>query len=205
MKKYIHIVSFIFLLLSASVFVYGNEIGQKVKKKYSGMKSLSIVFTIDNSLVKTSLKAKKGNMFILDNNDNTVYCNGNTVWNYNKSTNKCMVSARDIHSESTSLDEVFLNVLNTYGVDKTNTINDSKVGSGYSIALKPASTNAMINGIKSINVIVDKKTLIIKKLIFNDATGVHTINIVSFILNPTLSESMFTFAPSKNVTVIDLR
>lgn len=205
MKKYFNIVLVTFICFLIPIHAWGNGIGEKVKKKYSGMKSISVVFTIDNSQVKTTLKAKKGNMFVLDNNGNVVYCNGKTVWNYNKPANKCMISARDIHAESTSIDEVFLNVLNTYIVDKANTINDSKSGSGYVITLKPATANSMINGIKSINVVVDKKTLSIKQLMFSDSSGGHTINIVSFKMNPTLADGMFSFTPPKSTTVIDMR
>lgn len=185
--------------------LHANEVGDKVKKKYSGLSSVQVVFVTDNATQKTVLKAKKGNKFVLDNGDNVVYCNGKTVWNFNKVANKCMISSRDIHSESTSLDELFLKVISTYTVDKVMTINDSKTGNGYILVLKPSSTSAEINGIKSINVIVDKKNLIIKQMVFTDGTGVHKITISSINVNPSFNDDTFAFTPPKNASVIDMR
>lgn len=200
-------VSIIFCALSLLLIqpLHANEVGEKIKKKYSSLTSVHVVFTTDNASQKTVLKAKKGNMFVLDNGANIVYCNGKTVWNYNKAANKCMISSRDIHSESTSLDELFLKVISTYTVDKVMTINDSKTGNGYILVLKPSSTSSEINGIKSINVIVDKKNLILKQLVFTDGTGAHKITISSIKTNPPFSDDTFTFTPPKNASVIDMR
>lgn len=174
-------------------------------KKYSNVTSLSVKFTVDNQFETLSMKAKKGNKFVLEQKSVMIYCDGSTVWNVNKETNKCMISHRDIHNESTSIDDIFLGVLNTYIVEKTMTVNETKSGSGYYIVMKPKSKDEIVNGIENLIIILDKKTLRIKTIQFKDNSNSHTITIKSLKLNEKLNNSLFSFTPSKAMTIVDLR
>ncbi len=174
-------------------------------KKYSNISSISVKFIVDNQFETISMKAKKGNKFVLEQKSLIIYCDGTTVWNVNKEMNKCMISHRDIHNESTSIDDIFLGVLNTYIIEKTMTVNDSKTGTGYYVVMKPKNKDAIINGIENLIIIVDKKTLHIKTIQFKDNTDSHTITIKSMKLNEKLNNSVFSFTPAKAMTVVDLR
>lgn len=189
-----------------SLDIYANEnITKRFQKKYSQITSINVKFTLDNQKDIVSVKAKKGNKFVLEQKSSIVYCDGTTVWNYNTMTNKCMISHRDIHNETTSIDDVFLNVLNRYVIEKTMTINKSDVGSGFMIVMKPRSNEEMIQGIESVQVTFDKNTLQLKSLQFKDTTGNHNVVITSIRINEKLDNNIFTFTPTKSVTVIDLR
>ena len=182
-----------------------DNIAKRFQKKYSQITSIAVKFRIDNQKEILSVKAKKGNKFVLEQKSSIVYCDGTTVWNYNTLTNKCMISRRDIHNETTSIDDVFLGVLQSYVIEKIMTINKSDLGNGYMILMKPRSKEDMIHGIESVQVTVDKKTLQLQSLQFKDNAGNHTIIISSLRVNEKMDNAEFTFTPSKSVTVIDLR
>jgi outer membrane lipoprotein-sorting protein len=198
---------FTFLTISilSCLVMNAQDIRTAFIKKYSNVTSLSVKFTVDNQFETLSMKAKKGNKFVLEQKSVMIYCDGSTVWNVNKETNKCMISHRDIHNESTSIDDIFLGVLNTYIVEKTMTVNETKSGSGYYIVMKPKSKDEIVNGIENLIIILDKKTLRIKTIQFKDNSNSHTITIKSLKLNEKLNNSLFSFTPSKAMTIVDLR
>ncbi len=182
-----------------------QDIRTSFVKKYSNVSSISVKFTVDNQYETLTMKAKKGNKFVLEQKSVMIYCDGTTVWNVNKETNKCMISHRDIHNESTSIDDIFLGVMNTYIIEKTMTVNESASGTGYYVVMKPKSKDAIINGIENLIIILDKKTLQIKTIQFKDNTNSHTITIKSMKLNEKMNNSVFSFTPTKAMTIVDLR
>ena len=195
----------IILSILSCLAMNGQDIRNAFLKKYSKLNSISLKFTVDNNFDLFSMKAKKGNKFILEQKSVIIFCDGTTVWNVNKVTNKCMISNRDIHNETTSIDDIFLGILNTYIIEKTMTVNDSKLGSNYYIVMKPRNKDNVINGIESLTMIVDKKTLQIKTIEYADNNDTRSITIKSMKLNQKIDNSAFVFTPSKDMTVIDLR
>jgi outer membrane lipoprotein-sorting protein len=71
--------------------------------------------------------------------------------------------------------------------------------------MKPKSKDAIINGIENLIIILDKKTLQIKTIQFKDNTNSHTITIKSMKLNEKMNNSVFSFTPTKAMTIVDLR
>ena len=195
----------IIISLLSCLIMKAQDIRTSFVKKYSNVSSISVKFTVDNQNETLTMKAKKGNKFVLEQKSIIMYCDGTTVWNVNKETNKCMISQRDIHNESTSIDDIFLGVMNKYIIEKTMTVNESASGTGYYVVMKPKSKDAVINGIENLIIILDKKTLQIKTIQFKDNTNSHTITIKSMKLNEKINNSVFSFTPTKAMTIVDLR
>lgn len=198
-------IKLITISLLSCLMMKAQDIRTSFVKKYSNVSSISVKFTVDNQYETLTMKAKKGNKFVLEQKSVMIYCDGTTVWNVNKETNKCMISHRDIHNESTSIDDIFLGVMNTYIIEKTMTVNESASGTGYYVVMKPKSKDAIINGIENLIIILDKKTLQIKTIQFKDNTNSHTITIKSMKLNEKMNNSVFSFTPTKAMTIVDLR
>ncbi len=198
-------IKLITISLLSCLMMKAQDIRTSFVKKYSNVRSISVKFTVDNQYETLTMKAKKGNKFVLEQKSVMIYCDGTTVWNVNKETNKCMISHRDIHNESTSIDDIFLGVMNTYIIEKTMTVNESASGTGYYVVMKPKSKDAIINGIENLIIILDKKTLQIKTIQFKDNTNSHTITIKSMKLNEKMNNSVFSFTPTKAMTIVDLR
>lgn len=198
-------IKLITISLLSCLMMKAQDIRTSFVKKYSNVSSISVKFTVDNQYETLTMKAKKGNKFVLEQKSVMIYCDGTTVWNVNKETNKCMISQRDIHNESTSIDDIFLGVMNTYIIEKTMTVNESASGTGYYVVMKPKSKDAVINGIENLIIILDKKTLQIKTIQFKDNTNSHTITIKSMKLNEKMNNSVFSFTPTKAMTIVDLR
>lgn len=201
----ISFIKLIVIFLLSCLIMKAQDIRTSFVKKYSNVSSISVKFTVDNQNETLTMKAKKGNKFVLEQKSIIMYCDGTTVWNVNKETNKCMISQRDIHNESTSIDDIFLGVMNTYIIEKTMTVNESASGTGYYVVMKPKSKDAVINGIENLIIILDKKTLQIKTIQFKDNTNSHTITIKSMKLNEKINNSVFSFTPTKAMTIVDLR
>lgn len=201
----ISFIKLIIIFLLSCLIMKAQDIRTSFVKKYSNVSSISVKFTVDNQNETLTMKAKKGNKFVLEQKSIIMYCDGTTVWNVNKETNKCMISQRDIHNESTSIDDIFLGVMNTYIIEKTMTVNESASGTGYYVVMKPKSKDAVINGIENLIIILDKKTLQIKTIQFKDNTNSHTITIKSMKLNEKINNSVFSFTPTKAMTIVDLR
>ncbi len=201
----ISFIKLIIIFLLSCLIMKAQDIRTSFVKKYSNVSSISVKFTVDNQNETLTMKAKKGNKFVLEQKSIIIYCDGTTVWNVNKETNKCMISQRDIHNESTSIDDIFLGVMNTYIIEKTMTVNESASGTGYYVVMKPKSKDAVINGIENLIIILDKKTLQIKTIQFKDNTNSHTITIKSMKLNEKINNSVFSFTPTKAMTIVDLR
>lgn len=201
----ISFIKLIIIFLLSCLIMKAQDIRTSFVKKYSNVSSISVKFTLDNQNETLTMKAKKGNKFVLEQKSIMIYCDGTTVWNVNKESNKCMISQRDIHNESTSIDDIFLGVMNTYIIEKTMTVNESASGTGYYVVMKPKSKDAVINGIENLIIILDKKTLQIKTIQFKDNTNSHTITIKSMKLNEKINNSVFSFTPTKAMTIVDLR
>ncbi len=201
----ISFIKLIIIFLLSCLIMKAQDIRTSFVKKYSNVSSISVKFTVDNQNETLTMKAKKGNKFVLEQKSIIMYCDGTTVWNVNKETNKCMISQRDIHNESTSIDDIFLGVMNKYIIEKTMTVNESASGTGYYVVMKPKSKDAVINGIENLIIILDKKTLQIKTIQFKDNTNSHTITIKSMKLNEKINNSVFSFTPTKAMTIVDLR
>lgn len=184
---------------------------KSVSQKYSAYKTMSmdLSLTIENleSKNKEELKGKvkiKGNKFNLDFSQQTVICDGKTMWIYLKDVNEVQVSNFDPKEEMFTPDKIF----KLAEKDFSCIMGEKLSANGKTIQVIELTPNDKSNSYSKIKLYINTADNTIEKGVVYDKSAVHyTYAIKSFSANPSLSDNLFTFnkANYSGVDVIDLR
>lgn len=204
MKKIIYV---IFMILLAGIInaQTADEIVQKIQTKFSTINDLKANFTQKvyssegkkPTVLTGKFYFKKDNSLRIEVKDRLIVSNGATVWNFNKSTNKVIISNYDNDYTSFSLPEI----INSYpGMCDKQIV--KRMPGVTELKLTPKDDRL---NFKSVLISVDKDDVITKVEItdFNNMKFVFELDSVK--LNNKLSGQLFNFEPSEGVEVIDLR
>ncbi|NOX65319.1 MAG: outer membrane lipoprotein chaperone LolA [Chlorobi bacterium] len=204
MKKLINVI-FVILLAGIINAQTADEVVQEIQTKFSTINDLKANFiqTIYSSekkkptILTGKFYFKKDNSLRIEVKDRLIVSNGVTVWNFNKSTNKVIISKYDNDYTNFSLPEI----INSYPDMCDKEIVERKPGV-TEIKLTPKDDRL---NFKSVLISVDKNDVITKVEItdFNNMKFVFELDSVQ--LNNKLSGQLFNFEPSEGVEVIDLR
>ena len=177
-----------------------NSVYNSLSSKMKNIGSISLVFSIrENPGFRGTLKAKKGNKFIVGTPSNTIICNGKNVWNYNEAEKKVVISSYDDNSKSASVENFFFSFFKNY---KPESLQNEK--NTYILTLKPAPGNSDAQ-YKQVRLWAASGNLSIQKLEFDDGQRKQTWLLKQVKLNPDLPNKLFEFTPGKGVEVIDTR
>ena len=184
-----------------------EEVYAAVKKKYGGASSLQCSFSSvlggQPSIIGT-VKAKKGNKFVLDLGSRIIACNGETVWNFTKTTNTVVVS-NYVDKGQISIEKVFFTLLSAYTSATTFAERTSKGEKYITLRLLPPSPDKIINGVRSISLELSPKLLAIQRISLIDPSGTQLWKVSSLKTESKLSDSIFEFTPPKDAQVVDMR
>lgn len=184
-----------------------EEVYNAVKKKYGSASSLQCNFSSvlgTQTPITGTVKAKKGNKFMLDLGSRIIVCNGETVWNYTKTTNTVVVSNYEDKGQI-SIEKVFFTYLNAYTSAATFSEQTSKGEKYTTLRLLPPTPEKVINGVKSISIALNPKTLAMQRISLTDPSGTQLWKISSLKTDTKLADSVFEFTPPKDVQVVDMR
>jgi len=204
MKKLINII-FVILLAGIVNAQTADEVVQEIQAKFSTINDLKANFTQkiyssekkNPTILTGKFYFKKDNSLRIEVKDRLIVSNGVTVWNFNKSTNKVIISKYDNDYTNFSLPEI----INSYPdmCDKEIVERKPRV---TEIKLTPKDDRL---NFKSVLISVDKNNVITNVEItdYNNMKFVFELDSVQ--LNNKLSGQLFNFEPSEGVEVIDLR
>lgn len=212
MKRIILLLTLIF---GGSLFAQNTDGGatpilQSLAKKYQAFTSMSIEYTykaVKDKKTIASLTGKvaiKGKKYYMTFDDQIFYCDGVTMWNYQKSSNEVSVYTYD---ES---DDDILNpakMLGNWQKDYTAKFIREEVEAGKSlqiIDLTPKKTQSYYK----IRLFVDKnKNEIVRCAVYEKDNTIYTYYFDKFVSNATINDSQFIFDATKHpgVEINDMR
>ncbi len=178
----------------------------KLVEKYSGMKSLSTKFILDgNYRITGSIRAKKGNKYILDIGNRVVVSNGKTIWNYSKRSNNVIISNFDEKNMNFSIEQFFFSYLLAYIPTELKREATSKGAYNYVLKVEPEGQEKMLLGVNYIEIKYDPKNYEIKALNIAEGNQIQYWRLEDLKINPILNDALFEFNPPADAEIIDMR
>lgn len=202
MKKDIFMKSKIFILgwLIAGMFMplfAQNATIQAIQKKFNSLTDISASYQQYSGktlVAKGTFSYKKENKVRLIFGNNLIVSDGKTNWNHDKKQNKVIVTKVD--NKAVSLLSVNKLINNTPG-------DCDLSGSGNTVKMTPKKGKQL--GFKSVEITKDGQDLISSITIEDNSKVLMKINFSGYSLNKGIPDSDFTFKPSGDIKVVDLR
>ncbi len=196
------------ILLSIILFVFStysfSQNAESVLKSLQNKFDSITDLTADVSQKSNSKSNLTGKMYFKKENNlriefanQTIVANGETSWNYNKKSNKLIISNYDEAGSGL----LSINYL-VYQYPSECDLSLSSEGSKQILNLKPKSNK---NNIGEVKLYINKDSLIDKAVISNAATGTMEVSFSNYKLNQNISGSKFSFTAPEGTTVVDLR
>jgi len=188
-----------------------NELLKKVSQKYQAYTSMQFHYTLVTTKDSKTLGSSQGNFYLKGNKYQTsydgqsFYCDGTSIWNYQKATNEVSIYEYDPEDDENMMNPRLL-LKNWEKQFRAKYIRDEYANS-QSVALVDL-TPKYNQSYYRIRLFINKSTLNIKKVvIYEKDNTLYTYNIEQFKSNVTLSDETFTFNKSKypGVEVNDMR
>jgi outer membrane lipoprotein-sorting protein len=150
-----------------------------------------------------TLLVKRGNHFRLDLPDRTIVCNGKTVWNYDRTSKKLVISPFKDNAATISPERIFLSFPKNYKPTLKKELKSE--GGLWRLTLVPASPKELVGGMQHVEMRLQPTTLMLKELKMSDDATVYQWTMAEFKLGVPLLAEQFEFQPPKDAQVIDLR
>jgi chaperone LolA len=200
---------FIWLFLSAALYAQSaTDILNKVQNKFRAINNFSASFSQiykqpqgqPGTKVSGKILYEKKNKFNVELNTISIVSDGETIWNYNKKSNRVVISNHEKDPTSFSL-EMF--IFDYPPMCDTKLIKDENVKNGDKL-LELIPKNQKLQ-FKIIRILVNSDGMI-SNLEITDYMDIQYIFQFSNIkFNQDISDSKFTFSPPKGIQIIDLR
>jgi len=196
------IILFIPLLISAQS---AEEIVKNIQLKFDTIDDLQAEFIQKiNSAASdkpVSLQGKffykKGNKFRIEVRNRFITSDGSTVWNYDISTDKVVISNLDDEAFSFSLEKIIYEYPSMCEVQKSESGPDN-----YTLILNPKNSDLYFKSA----IITTDKSYIVTNVVITDFNSTEFIfNLKSVKINSNLSNKLFNFSASEGTQIIDLR
>ena len=196
-------------LISSFLFAQSsNDLLRKVQSRFSSLSNFTADFTqsinaLQNArLTKVTGKFsyKRKNKFIVELKNETIVSDGNTIWNLNKKFNRVVISYFSDDPTSFSLERF---IFDYPPLCKVRAIKDEPAAPGEGILeLLPKDQDMEF---KLVKIWINKDGLISSLEIVDRGDIKYDFQFSNFKLNQELSDSKFTYNPSKGIQIIDLR
>lgn len=212
--------TFTFLLslgLSATMFAQtGSQDAKKildgVSEKFKTFKTVNASFTykVENAAGKV-LSTKKGTVWMkgtkyrVSFSGQEIFCDGKTVWNYDKAANEVTISNLDASGSTLSPQKLFTNF---YDKDFTYFLKGERKEGGKTLQEIEMTPTDKTKAFSKVNVLVDKtaKTIYSTK-VTEKAGSKYSYTVTTMKSNTTIADSQFVFDKAKypGVEEVDLR
>lgn len=178
-----------------------NELYDKVKSKFAGLKTLFVKYeTLSGT--KGSIKVKRAGKYVMNLGETIIYCNGKTNWNMNQTQRRVTIDNVMKGSENSMVEDLFFTVI---GNSTPTVITKSNGKSEYQIDLALSQEAAKkVQNIKNIQIFCDEAGNI-SKLKFKYANRIEELRIQNITYNPPLKDNVFDLTPPQGFQVVDLR
>jgi outer membrane lipoprotein carrier protein len=200
------------LLIAQASDQEAKKVLDAVSAKFKSFKTVNATFTykVENAAGK-SLSTKKGTVWMkgtkyrVSFSGQEIFCDGVTVWNYDKNANEVTISNLDAASGSITPQKLFTNF---YDKDFTYKLNGEKKEGSKTLQDIEMIPTDKTKPFKKVNVLVNKnaKTIYSTKVQENSGSKYsYTVNTLKS--NTTIADSQFVFDKTKypGVEEVDLR
>jgi len=199
---------FCLILTSALNAQSASDILTKVQNKFNTINNFSASFsqTCINKQDKTSNKVtgkfyyKKKNRFNVELNAANIISDGETIWNYNKSSNRAVISNLENDPSSFSLERFIFDYPKMCDMKL---IKDKSIKSGEDL-LELIPNNQKLQ-FKKARIFVSSDGMISKLEITDQSEIQYVFQFTDIKYNIDLPDSKFTFSPPKGIQIIDLK
>lgn len=210
------------IILSISSTAQNNTLGQndpaakrildQASAKIKGYKAVQANFTLEvqdadgsSEGTKKGVLLMKGNKYKVDITGQQIYCDGATIWTYDKSSNEVNITKVDPSANTMSPQKLFTNFYDKDFLYKLNGEQKLKGRTVQEIELTPTDKTKNFH---KIYLYVDKQTHMVssgKLLDKNNNRYIYTINNLNS--KPVITDASFVFDKTKypNVEEVDLR
>jgi outer membrane lipoprotein carrier protein len=183
-----------------------------VSEKFKTFKTVNASFTykVENAAGKV-LSTKKGSVWMkgtkyrVSFSGQEIFCDGKTVWNYDKAANEVTISNLDASGTSLSPQKLFTNF---YDKDFTYFLKGEKKEGGKTLQEIEMTPTDKTKAFSKVNVMVDKtaKTIYSTK-VTEKAGSKYSYTVTTMKSNTTIADSQFVFDKAKypGVEEVDLR
>ena len=199
----------IYLFLSAALYAQSaSDILNKVQNKFRAINNFSATFsqiykqTQEQSGTKVTGKIlyEKKNKFNIELNAISIISDGESIWNYNKKSNRVVISNHEKDPSSFSL-EMF--IFDYPPMCDTKLILDENVKNGEELLeLIPKDKKLQF---KIIRILVNYDGMISRLEVTDNMDIKYIFQFNNIKYNQDIPDSKFTFSPPKGIKIIDLR
>ncbi|MBO7647320.1 MAG: outer membrane lipoprotein carrier protein LolA [Bacteroidales bacterium] len=188
-----------------------TELLNKVSQKYQAFTSLQFHYTLVTTKDTKTLGSTQGDFYLKGNKYHTsyqgqsFYCDGVTLWNYQKSTNEVSIFEYDPEDDDNMMNPRLL--LKNWDKHFRAKFIRNEISNNQSVAIIDL-TPKYNQSYYRIRLFINKNTMTINKIaIYEKDNTIYTYHIEQFKSNVTLSDDTFTFNKSKypGVEVNDMR
>lgn len=188
-----------------------SELLKKVSSKYQGFTSMQFHYTLkttkDGKTLSTSQGdfALKGNKYRTTFNGQTFFCDGESIWNYQKATNEVSIYEYDAEDDENMMNpqKILKNWDKQFRAKYIRDEFNNNISTAL-IDLTPKTTQSYYR----IRLFINKaNNQILRIALYDKDNTIYTYHIEQFKSNVTLADSYFVFDKSKypGVEVNDMR
>jgi outer membrane lipoprotein carrier protein len=211
-KNILFILTFAFTLsLHAQSDARADKLLKIISNRYKKFKTIKADFVYSTESKAENTKERqagtiyiKGNNFRLDIAGQTIICDNQTVWTYNKEVNEVQINKYNPKETAVRLDDIFT----MYGKGFLYKIAEEKKEAGKDVTIVELTPKDKKKKFFKIRLTIEKANQsIVRSVIYDKSGTIHTYSITNQYPNLKLEDRFFTFDPRKypKVEVIDLR
>ena len=202
MNKLINVL-ILLLILTASACGQnsGKDLLSVVQNKYKSLKDLTADFKQslnEKSNLLGKIQYAKGNKLRVELKNSTIISDGTTLWNYNKSQKKVVISRVSPDDPSFFSPDKFL-----FGYPSKSVVSMEKEEGQEILVLIPMTESNL--DFKKAKIWVNHDNLMTRILVENLSGAFMDFHLSDYKLNQSLPDSKFTFSPPEGTNIIDLR
>lgn len=179
-----------------------DETLQKARQKIAGAKSLSADFKMTlNGATYSGKIQSKGSKFSIVSNVSSSWYDGTNMWTYNAASKETTLFKPTASELSEANPLLYISGAGNYNV----TASKTKKKGLETVVLVPKKAGT---GVKNVMIHLNSSTFLPSQIEITPSSGQKiTVTVSNIKLNPTISDSQFTYPKSsyKNVKVVDLR
>ena len=186
-----------------------KQILDKASAKIKSYKSLQIQFSYQiqdangtSQGIKKGTASLKGTKYLVQLNGQEIYCDGKTIWTFDKSSNEVTISKVDPSASTLSPQKLFTNF---YDKDFLYKINGTQNSGGKTLVEIEMTPNDKSQNFHKVYLYVNKATSIVSPIKVLDKNGNRYIyTVLSLNGNAGLTDASFIFDKSKHPGVEEI-
>lgn len=203
LNRYIILALVFALSFGAAISGSKDEAFGELKQKLDGLKTVHVVFGVNNSDMVGEIYAQKGGKMRMSLRDNVIISDGKTIWNVSPG-NSVAISEYE-ESDGFSLETILFDLVSSMKPVKYSKLSKTDSNVRYSLELKPEANSKYEKQLESMEVQYNNSKEM-NNIIVNQSNGsTVSYQIRKIKYNPELSSNKFTYQPTEGIEVIDFR